>query len=96
MDNLMARLRRIVRLFLIGILVIICVALGILYMQQGAKQRELEEQTTKLSLTLAKPMPNAEKLREEYEEVNRSLSPLTVKSALNIIISIRIESEAIS
>jgi|GEM_PF-1005662 len=92
MDNLMARLRRMGRLVLIGILVIICVALGILYMQQGAKQRELEEQITKLSLTVAKPMPGAEKLQEEYEEVNRSLSPLTLKSALNLIISIAEES----
>ena len=80
----MTRLRRMGGLFLIGILVILCIALGALYIQQGARQKELSEQIAKVSLTVAKPLPNDEKLLAEYDEVKRSLSPLTVKEAIMI------------
>jgi len=80
----MNRFRRMTLLLLAGVLVIIFVALGIVYMQQGAKQRELEEQINKLSLTLRKPLPSAEKLQADYDEVSRSLTPLTREGALDI------------
>ncbi len=88
MENIMTRLRRMGGLFLIGIITIIVLALGILYVQQGTKQKEFEEQIAKLSVIVSKPMPSAEKLQEEYEEVNHALAPLTVPAALDIIVSI--------
>jgi len=80
----MNRFRRMGLLILVGVLVIIFAALSIVYLQQGARQRELGEQINKLSLTLLKPLPNAEKLQAEYDKVNRSLSPLTREGALDI------------
>ena len=74
--------------FLIGFLLIIYVAIGFLYLQQGQKQREIEGQITQLSLVVSKPLPSDEKLKAEYEEVNRSISPITVEAALGIIVSI--------
>jgi len=71
-------------LFLVGFLVIIFVALGIVYLQQGARQRELGEKINHLSLTLLKPLPTTEKLQEEYDKVNRYVSPLTREGALDI------------
>ena len=72
-------------LFFVGIIVIVGVALGIVYMQQGARQRELGEQINKLSLTLLKQLPGAEELQIEYDEINRSLTPLTREGDLDIV-----------
>ena len=88
MENIMARLRRMGGLFLIGFIVIIGLALGLLYLQQGAKQKEFEAQIANLSVIVSKPLPSAEKLQEEYEEVNRALAPLTIPAALDIIVGI--------
>ncbi len=84
MENLINRFRRMGLLFIAGFLAIICAALAIVYLQQEVKQRGLEEQVNKISLTLLKPMPNIEELQAEYDEVNRSLSPLTREGVLDI------------
>ena len=75
-------------LVIFGFFLIIYAALGIVYFQQGAKQGEFEEQIAKISAIVVKPMPSAEKLQAEYDEVNRNLAPLTVKTALDIIVNI--------
>ncbi len=64
-------------LFLTGLIVIIYVAFGFLYLQQGAQQRELEGRIAKLSLVVARPLPSSEKLQAEYEDVNRLLALVT-------------------
>lgn len=84
MENLINRFRRMGFLLIVGFLAIICVALAIVYLQQEVKQRGLEEQVNKMSLTLLKPMPSIEELQTEYDEVNRSLSPLTREGVLDI------------
>ncbi|MFC1992311.1 hypothetical protein ACFLV3_00685 [Chloroflexota bacterium] len=88
MEDLLSRLRRMGGLFLIGILVIACVAFGIDYISQGARQSGLREQIDQVSQTVAKPLPSAEKLQQEYDDVKLALSPLTAKEALDIIIDI--------
>jgi len=92
MENLIARLRRTGFLILIGFFLIIYVALGIVYFQQGAQQKDLEKQISSMRVILSKPLPGAEKLQAEYDEVNRFLSPLTVPDALDIIVGIAEES----
>ena len=92
MENLITRLRRMGFLFLIGFLLIIYIAFGFIYLQQAPQQRELKEQITKLSLVVAKPLPSAEKLRAEYEEVNLSLAPMTDKDAIAKLVGIAEES----
>jgi len=85
---LLTRFRHMGVLFVIGVFLIIFIALGILYFQQGAQQRELEEQITKLSLVVAKPLGSAEKLRAEYDEVNLALAPMTNIAAVAMLVSI--------
>lgn len=92
MENLIDRLRRMGLLFLIGFLVIIYFALGFLYFQQGTKQTELEEQIAKLNITVSKKLPSNEKMLAEYDEINDSLSPMSVETALDIIVGIASES----
>ena len=92
MENLLARLRRTGFLILIGFFLIIYVALGVIYFQQGSEQKDLGKQIENIRIVVSKPLPSAEKLQAEYDEVNRSLSPLTVPAALDIIVSIARES----
>jgi len=92
MENLINRLRQSGILIVIGFLLIFSIALGFVYWQQGQQQRELNKQIANLSLILSKPLPGAEKLQAEYDEVNLSLSPMSVEDALDIIVGIASES----
>ena len=85
---LLTRFRRMGVLFLIGIFIIIYIAIGIVYFQQGAGQRELEEQITQLSLIVAKPLGSDEELRAEYDEVNLALAPMTDSDAIEMLVGI--------
>lgn len=75
-------------LFLGGFVLIIYIALGFLYFQQGAKQGELEEQIVQLSAVVARPFPSSEELQAEYEERNSSLAPITDVDAIAMLVSI--------
>jgi len=75
-------------LVLIGILIIIYIALGFIYLQQGTKQADLNEQIAQISAIVSKEVPGAEKLRAEYDEMNLSLAPLSVPEVLEAIVNI--------
>jgi len=75
-------------LFLGGFFLIIYVALGILFLQQGVQQKEFSKEIIKLNAVLAKPLPSTEELRAEYEEANRALAPMTDQAAIGIIVGI--------
>jgi len=75
--NLLIRFRQSGVLVLIGFFLIIYIAFGFVYWQQGSEQRELEEQSAKISLIVAKPLPSGEDLQAEYDEVNLALAPIT-------------------
>ena len=77
---------------LVGICLIVYVALGFIYFQQGPKQKDLTQQITKTSIIVAKPLPSAAKLQAEYEAVNQALTPLPVPDVLEIIVGIARES----
>jgi len=86
--NLLIRLRHTGVLFLIGLIMIIYVALGFLYWQQGEQQREYEENIAKLSLILLRPLPKVEELQAEYEAVNLALAPMTDVDAIAMLVGI--------
>lgn len=67
---------------------IVYIAFGFVYMQQGPKQKDLEEQITRLTLVVARPLPSSEKLQTEYEEVNSSLAPMTDSDAIAKLVGI--------
>jgi len=75
-----------------GFFLIIYVALGVLYFQQGAKQGGIEEQIAQISSVVAKPLASAEKLQEEYNDANIALAPMTVKYALDMLVNMAQES----
>ncbi len=75
-------------LIVVGVCLIVYIALGIVYFQQGSKQKELDVQIAQLNTVLSKSLPSAEKLRADYEAANHSLAPLTVPAVLDVIVKI--------
>ncbi|GAH25644.1 unnamed protein product, partial [marine sediment metagenome] len=75
MNDLLARFRHSAALIIIGFFLIIYIALGFLYFQQGAQQKGFEEQIANVSQVVAKPLPGITDLQAEYDEVYDSLAP---------------------
>lgn len=75
-------------MLVIGILVIVTIGVGIFYMQQMSREKQLEEDVSRLALTLGKPLATADKLQQQYQEVMQALEPIARKDVLDIIISI--------
>ena len=86
--NLLIRFSQSGVLLGIGFLLIIYIAFGFVYWQQGLKQKGLEEQVAKISLIVAKPLASKEQLKAEYDEVNLSLAPMTASDAIEKIVGI--------
>jgi len=79
--NLLIRFRQSGVIVLIGFFLFIYIAFGFVYWQQGSEQRELEEQSAKISLIVAKPLPSGEDLQAEYDKVNSALAMTDVESS---------------
>jgi len=75
-------------LFLSGFILIIYIAVGFVYVQQGPKQKELEGQITRLTLVVARQLPSGEKLQAEFEEVNSTLATMTDSVAIAMLVGI--------
>ena len=88
MKNLLTRLRRTGLLFLIGIFLIIYLGLGALFIQQGPAQKELNERIASQSIVAARPLPPADKLKAEADEVKVALAPLTDYAVLEVLVKI--------
>jgi len=73
---------------ILGVSVIIYVGLGIIYVQQGPKQQDLEEQIRKTMLVVNKPLPSMEELQVKYDAVNEALEPMETPQALEVIVDI--------
>jgi len=87
--NLLIRFRQSGVLLFIGFLLIIYIAFGFVYFQQGLKQKDLEEQVAQISGIVAKPLADKEKLQADYAEVNSALASVTDSSeAIAIIVGI--------
>ncbi len=75
-------------LFLGGFILIIYIALGFLYFQQGTEQKKLREQIVKLGAVLARPLSSTEELQAQYDNVTSSLVPIPDKAAIELLVSI--------
>ena len=88
MENLFARIRRMGFVVIIGVCLIIYAGLGFVYLQQGPKQADLEEQISKTMTIVSKPLPSMEELQAKYDGVNLALAPVTIPEALQIVVDI--------
>ncbi|MQY80958.1 MAG: hypothetical protein GH158_01760, partial [Dehalococcoidia bacterium] len=76
MRELLTRIRRVGFMVAIGVCVLIYIGLGIVYMQQGPKQKDLEDKIQKTMAVVKKPLPSMEQLQAKYDDVNAALEPM--------------------
>jgi len=88
MQELLAKIRRIGFMVTLGVCIIIYVGLGIVYMQQWPKQKDLEDQVRKTMAVVNKPLPSMEQLQAKYDAVNAALKPMETPEALEVIVNI--------
>jgi len=88
MESLIARLRRTGFVIFVGIILIIFIGLGIIYVQQGQQQKNYRQQIAQLEAVLSRPLPSDENLRIKYDEVKQALVPMTDSDAIAILVSI--------
>ena len=86
--NLLTRLWPMGTLFLIGFILIIYIAFGFLYLQQGVHQKDFQKQIVKLGAVVAKPLPSSEELQTECDNVTEELAPMTDQAAIAKILGI--------
>ncbi len=88
LKSLIARYWPTVSLLIIGLILIVYIALGFIYFQQGPQQKDFEEKTNQLTLVLSRELPGVEELERASDEVNAALAPLEAKNAIAIIVDI--------
>lgn len=86
--GLVAWLRRVGVLVLIGVVAIIYLAFGWVYQQQWQQQKTLADQIAQKGAVLAKPLPGREKLQAEVDRVNSALTLITAQAAFDRLIGI--------
>jgi hypothetical protein len=92
MQAILAKIRRVGFIVVLGICVIVYVGLGSVYLQQGAKQKDLEGQIMQTMVVVNKPLPSMEELQAKYDAVNEVLAPISIPEALAAIVEIAEES----
>jgi len=85
---LLPRIGRMAFLVIIGVCLIIYIGVGIVYLQQGPKQKNLQEQINKTAVIVQKPLPDMKKLQAEYEAVQQALAPMSIPEVLEVIVDI--------
>ena len=88
MQVLLARIRRLGFIVILGICIIVYLGLGSVYIQQGPKQKELEKQIMQTMVVVNKPLPSMEELQAKYDAVNLALAPMEIPEALADIVEI--------
>ena len=88
MQVLLAKIRHVGFIVILGVCVIIYVGLGSVYIQQGPKQKDLEGQIMKTMVVVNKPLPSMEELQAKYDDVNEALAPIEIPDALAKIVGI--------
>ena len=88
MQIILAKIRRVGFIVVLGVCVIVYVGLGSVYIQQGPKQKNLEGQIMKTMVVVNKPLPSMEDLQAKYDDVNEALAPIEIPEALAAIVEI--------
>lgn len=88
LKNIITRLGPTGGLFLIGFILIVYIAIGFLYFQQSGKQKELQDQITKLSAVISRPLASADELHAKCDEISENLTPMTDSEYIEKLVSI--------
>ena len=88
LKTLLNRYWRTAVLMLVGIVFIIYVAFGFLYLQQNGLQEDTTMKIEQIKPVLSKPLPSREELQAEYDRVVETLAPITDDEAIMILVTI--------
>jgi hypothetical protein len=86
--NLIARFWPTGTLFVMGFILIVYIAVGLVYLQQSPRQAQLRKQMAQLSIILARPPTSSEQIQKEYDKVTSNLTPITDTDAIAKLVSI--------
>jgi hypothetical protein len=75
-------------LFIIGFILIIYIAFGLVYFQQSPKQGELNTQINQLNIILSRPPTSGEAVQAEYDKVTGNLTPRAAIATIATLVSI--------
>jgi hypothetical protein len=87
-QRLFTRFRNLGVLLIIGFILIVYIALGFVYFQQGAQQKEIQEKINQLNLIVNRPLVGGEELRAEYDAIQLVLAPITNFAAVEMLVNI--------
>lgn len=88
LKSLLARYWPTASLIIIGLMLIVYVAFGFIYFQQGPEQLALEEKINQFADVIARPLPDVTELQAAYDAVNLALVPMEPKDVIAIIVDI--------
>ncbi len=88
LKNLINRYWRTGVIFLVGLTLIIYIAFGFVYLQQGPKQAEAEQQINQIRPVLMRSLPSHSELQTEYDRIATALASMSDKEAISKIVSI--------
>ncbi|MFC1874466.1 hypothetical protein ACFLYX_04105 [Chloroflexota bacterium] len=71
-----------------GFLLIIYIAFGILYVQQGIEQKSTQKKVDQVNAVLVRPLATAEELEAKVAAINDALKPIKGTEAVAVIVSI--------
>jgi hypothetical protein len=86
-QRLFARFRNLGVLLIIGFILIVYIALGFVYFQQGARQKEVQEKINQLNLIVNRPLVSDEKLQAEYDKIKFALAPISNFAAVETLVN---------
>jgi len=86
--TLLARYSQTAFLFFIGLILIVYLALGILYLQQAPQQQDYQDKIDKLNAILKNPLPSVNALNAEYAAINQSLAPMADNITIAMLVSL--------
>jgi len=78
-------------LVLAGIILIVYIALGFLYFQQGIREKDAQRQIDQIRPVLAKPAPSDAALNAEYEAIIQALTPISDGEAIRLLVNMASE-----
>lgn len=79
MKELTARLRSLAFPVAMGLFLILIIAIGSVYLQQGARQREVRQEIAQMSLTALQAQRSAEELEAKFQRVQSDIPSADLK-----------------
>lgn len=86
--TLLARYSQTAFIFFMGLILIIYLSMGILYLQQAPQQRKFQEQIVSLNAILKNPLPDKNILKRDIDAIDLTLTPIADNVTIAMLVSL--------